>query len=354
MSTTTFRIRVGSRHIVLFGAVLFGILLAGCHGDELSSTWRGERSITIDGQKEDWKGIDVYNFEEQKIYLGLANDSTSMYVLLITPNRMLAIQAISQGLRVRFHPEREGAVLWVGCAHAAGMMRPDENSPERPDRKAGRDGRGAGFRPSGLAQGDEDDAPTSVDDEGSRGGRGGEPDGDTGGGRGGPSEEMIQRRLAGLPQEIAIFTRTGDDSLRLSSAEAARRGIEERSGYEDGYFVLEMKVPLVKDADRPQAIGLRPDALNPGSKRSIVEVNFNIPKREGGGGPRGGWRRGGGGEGGEHLNQWGGEGSRGGGGFPGGGRDGFGRGGMRRPGNFTNGLDVTIKVALSGGTTPKP
>jgi len=172
-------------------------------------------------------------------------------------------------------------------------------------------------------------------------------------GESGPNEDLIRRMVHDLPPEIEIFGQTGEDSLRLSSAEAARRGIEEKGDYEDGYFVLEMKVPLVKDGDHPHAIGLPPDALAAGAKDTgkddVVELNFKIPKREGGwpsGGRRGGGGNRGGGEGGWHLDQSG-------GGLPGG-RDGFGGSGSGGPpgfrGDIVNGMDVTIKARF--GSAP--
>ncbi len=357
MNRVTRRCGPGPSSILIAGCVLLGALLAGCHGSTLTSVWRGDRPITIDGQKADWSGIDVYNFEDQKIYLGLTNDATSMYLLLITSNRMLAMQALTRGLKIRFHPEEGEEVLWLGCPRAAGMPGPDrQGGPERGTVGEGEHVvPGADLGAAGYGQGDKDD-PSSGEGDGSPGGARGS-EGEAGGGRG-MNDSMIQRVIGDLPAEIEVFARTGDDSLRLSSEEAARRGIEEKASFDEGYFILEMKVPLTRDGDHPQAVGLRPGDLDRKGKANVVEVNFNIPKRVGGEGPSGGWRRGGeggegGGEGGSHLSQWGG-GDRG--GFPGGrgGRGGFGRGGMRRSfGDFLNGLDMTIKVRLSGGPAAK-
>jgi hypothetical protein len=172
---------------------------------------------------------------------------------------------------------------------------------------------------------------------------------------------MVQRLLDELPKEIEILSRSGADSLRLSSSEAQRRGIEEAMGFDDGYFVLEMKVPLIRSAEHPHAVGIRPSLFAgglPGKNRqeaSLVALHFTIPKAKGGEGRLQDSRRGEGSS--PDRPVWymqdypGGAG----GGFPGGGRGpGMGRRGgppdMQSP---MNGLDVEFRMHLSTGTEGK-
>ena len=342
------------------------VLLPGCKDEALDSAWRGDRAIVIDGKKGDWNGIGVYSYEDEKVFLGIANDEESLYLLVVAQGRAFMMQGLTRGLRIRFRPEDTKRNLWIGCPKAAGFM------PGRmgPGEYEGSEGPGGG-RPrrfdltqggSGGWGGSED-----PDDEDRPGGDRQGSDPETGE-RGGPSEEMMQKILADLPKELEIFTQVGGDSLRLSWAEAARRGVEQAIGLDEGYMVLEMKIPLHRSADHPHAVGLRADALaldgNPkeaknAKKAATVEIHFKIPKIEMGemhGGRPGGESEGGDDRGPGHMSRYD-QGYPGGGGFPGGGPGGGGPGGMGGgpPGGMRapsiNGLDLTVRARLSGGAS---
>ncbi len=376
------------RALVLCGLCAAAALVSGCRDTRLASTWRGDHVIAIDGKKADWNGLGVYQFEDKKVYLGLANDAESLYLVLVSQNREAMMQGLTRGFRVRFQPENGSGLLWVGCPRAAGF-KPGRMGPggEPPSRR----GDGAPSARFNLTQG----GPGDWGDPDDQGGE------DRGDGDRGPewrpgsegdarqrdilNEKMIQTLLDDLPKEIEIYTQEGGDSLRLSSAEAARRGIEEAMGLDEGYLVLEMRVPLVRDKDHRQAIGLRPGVLARDSHEkdaAAVELNFLIPKREAGEEPE---QRQGGGDGmppsgGRGMPPGGGRGMKlggteraipssgfqynqdfpggggGGGGFPGGGgprgggMGGRGRGMQRMNRGSMNGLDMTIHVALAAGT----
>jgi hypothetical protein len=347
------------RILVLGAACIAAALAAGCRETRVASTWRGDREIAIDGKKADWSGVDVYQFEDKKLYLGLANDAGSLYLLLMTRDRSAVMQGITRGLQVRFVPEMGDGLLWVGCPKAAGFM------PGRMAHGEGGPSRGDGDAPPSRFDltlgdpgdwGDPDEQDPDDVDRGPGRVRGSEGEMQT---RDGLDEKRIQALLDDLPKEIEMYGHAGGDSLRLSFVEAARRGVEEIMGLDEGYLVLEMRVPLVRDAAHPQAIGLPPGALEAGAQEkdaTSVELNFRIPKRQVG--EERDQRRGGG-EGmppgaGFSFNQDFPGGGGGGGGFPrGGGRRGGmgGRGGGRpgMPGAGMNGLDMTILVTLASG-----
>jgi hypothetical protein len=373
--------------LVLGGLCAAAALVSGCRDARVASVWRGDRVIAIDGKKADWNGLGVYEFEDKKVYLGLANDAESLYLVLVSQNREAMMQGLTRGFRVRFRPENGSGLLWVGCPRAAGFtpgrMGPGGEPPARggdgaPSARFDLTQGGPGDWGDPDDQGGDDPGDMDRDPEGRRG-----PGGHAGQ-RDGLNEKMIQTLLDDLPKEIEIYTQAGGDSLRLSSAEAARRGIEEAMGLDEGYLVLEMRVPLVRDMDHPQAIGLSPGLLAGGAQEkdaASVEVNFLIPKREAGDereGRRGGGEGmppgGGGGMppgGGTGMQRSGTEhalprsglqfdqdfpgGGGGGGGFPGGGGPrggGMGRPGAGRPGMTgirMNGLDMTIHVELAVG-----
>ncbi len=358
------------RILVLGGLCVAAALVSGCHDASVESVWRGDRVIAIDGKKADWNGLGVYQFEDKKVYLGLANDAESLYLVLVSQNREAMMQGLTRGFRVRFRPENGSGLLWVGCPRAAGFMPgrmgPGGESPARggggaPSARFDLTQGGPGDWGDPDDQGGEDRGDEDRDPEGRRGAEGDARQRDS------LNEKMIQTLLDDLPKEIEIYTQAGEDSLRLSSAEAARRGIEEAMSLDEGYLVLEMRVPFVRDMDHPQAIGLRPGSLARAAQAkdaASVDVNFLIPKREAGDereGRRGGGEGmppgGGGGmpPGGFQYNQDFPGGGGGGGGFPGGGgprRGGMGRPGGGRPsmpGVRMNGLDMTIRVELAVG-----
>jgi hypothetical protein len=336
---------MGSRaflFLLLAGLIPAVVNVSGCRDGKLTSVWRGDHELVIDGQKDDWNGIDVYNFEDKNVYLGLANDSESIFILLVASNRALAMHVLREGLRVRFQPERSRHVLWIGTPLAAPM------------------GYGAGG-----ARGDFSREDGDVSGPGEERGRGGFGDRDGGGrmgGRSGPSDEMIRKAIADLPEEVYVYSMAGKDSLRLSSGRASRGGIEIRAGSQDGYAIIEIKAPLTKDDDHPHAVGIRPGFFasagaggdqegeshaDAGSvKGPTVEMNFKMPKFDSdmmAPGSRGERRPDDGGEG---LNQ------NPGGDFPGGGGLGGGRFGRSGgpdmfPGKMINGLDMTVQVRLS-------
>ncbi len=237
--------------------ILLAGALSGCKEGKLTSVWRGERAIAIDGRKGDWSGIDVYSFEDEKVFIGLANDAESIYILVIASDRMLAVQALTRGLRVRLRPEKGDRALWIGTPAAVRL------------------GRAGGAVARDGAPGDPDDLD--------RGGRGRGMDGPGEG----PGDERIKRAVADLPSGIQLYARSGEDSLRLSAGEAAERGIEMVTGMQSGYLVIEIKALLLKDSSHPLGVGVPAGALAPGkssaasgSNGPVVELCFKVPKGE--------------------------------------------------------------------------
>jgi hypothetical protein len=212
---------------------LLGTTLAGCNGTRVDSSWRA-CAIVVDGRADEWPGQYVYAFDKENFRFGVANDSTSLYVLLRTTDLRLAFQALGQGLQVRFRPANGHGILWIGSPYSFALGR---GVPRREAQDRG------GYR----------------------------------GSRSMISEEVLDRIRRGiddLPEEVQIFTASGEDSLILSFAEGARRGIEVKEGCDrDGRFIIEMKVPLQRDIDHPQAIGMSLGPLDP-----VLEIQLRIPR----------------------------------------------------------------------------
>lgn len=53
---------------------------SGCGDSAMSAQWAGD-SVEIDGWSSDWSNLRTTYFEEEKIVLGLANDSANLYIL---------------------------------------------------------------------------------------------------------------------------------------------------------------------------------------------------------------------------------------------------------------------------------
>jgi hypothetical protein len=295
-------------------------LAGGCREAQVKSVWR-DREIAVDGLRSDWQGIDVYNFGDKDVLLGVANDSESLYLLLVTSNRTLGMQSLTEGLTASFRVGAEGSDLLSVCY--------------APQRRGGpeRDGQGPG------GPGDPPEGSSGrVDRWDQR--------------RRGPGvEQGIQQILNRPHAEILILGSAGRDTLRLEFEEAARRGIEERVGYKDGYFALELKVPLRKDASHPHAVGLASGTPEQAAGDAAVELSLHIPKRKGGSLAPEGFRDHGGGRTGPHDD---GDEDPDDSGFPGrGGRSGRPGDGAeeRRPpstsGGTANGLELKLGVLLA-------
>jgi hypothetical protein len=294
-----------------------GLLAAGCHETRVGSSWRTGQ-IRVDGRMEDWSDRLVYRFEEDGAQIGLANDQQSLYLLLATTDRALALQVLMRGLQAHFLPEKgAGGGVWIGSPHVAGTYGPPGRRPgeERPDRRSG----------------DQEEPGAATEPR---------PDRDPGREQDFTGEERIQRTLKDLPQEVFVYDATGADSLRLSSDRAAGDSLEVAEGYDDqGMFVLEMKVPLIRDTEHPLAVALSPPAGSGSGHSQIVDLRLTVPKPQErtpsfrrGAGP--GWSGSGSGEGGYPRR----EGRR-------------GRFGGSRPGEDSRsrpqGLDLKLKVSLA-------
>ena len=289
--------RIGrSTAFALLCALAAGAALAGCRETTISAS-RFDGDISIDGRRADWDSVNGFDFEKEKLYLGAVYDDSSLYLLVATSNRSLSMEALRQGLRLRFRPDREnGGVLWLG---SPGSVRPSEMRVEGPP----------GDRPAGAPSGEVFGRNT---------------------------DERLQRALADLREEVRVFTAAGEDSVDLATADAARLGIEMQPGYErGGHFILEMKVPLARDERHPLALG-----ASPASNDAIV-LDLRIPKPE--------WSA----RAFERESPGMGDPGQGGGPMGGGGR--FGSGGQGPPaGMGAQGLEMTVRIVLgaeiSGGS----
>ncbi|MDD5156062.1 MAG: hypothetical protein PHF11_06255 [Candidatus Omnitrophica bacterium] len=238
--------------------------LCGCGRLRLESNWRGQPLI-IDGKYSDWPGAASYYYESQKAVINLLNDSDYLYICLITRDRQLELRLMESGFTAWFDPADKRKKAF-GIRFPVGLKRMGM-SIEQDKRDMAADWR------------DQEDKTGLIDRERER-----LTDRDfekrlqtieelqdkleviTG-----PFTEMDKGRMPEPPapedsdrQKIAGGPGSGREGFHkdrpggLSLEEAAKLGIEAKVGRENGYFVYELKVPMIKSAEHPYAIETGP------------------------------------------------------------------------------------------------
>jgi len=263
------RMRVSMLCLVA-GLLVTASCLLGCGGQELVSTWC-ESEVTVDGLDTEWEGAMTY-LDDPGVAIGLLNDAEYLYLCLATVDSRMVRQVVGSGLTVWFDPQG-------GKKEAFGINFP------------------LGMDPSTMG-GPPENMSTP------------EPGG------GGPDPERIRQMLERSAQEMVIMGPEKNQSRRMPVA--GSQEVKVNLGYDGGKLVYEMRVPLRRDLEHPDAIGLE-DGDNIGLGFETAEIDREAMSRQmrdrtgsgrppmdggmgsggrGGGGMRGGGMRGGGGPGG--------------------------------------------------------
>ena len=223
-------------------SVLPGLFFAGCEKTYFISSWR-DQQIAIDAKYSDWQQTAAHYDEKSKVTFNLANDERDLYICLVTRNRQIEVEAMESGFSVWFDPQG-GQKKSFGVRFPIGLrvmgMSIEEESKDR-----------------GKYWRDQEDMSGLVDRKKER-----------------LSDRAFNQRLEmleGLQERLEIvdgaprskkkgrlpedFSKSAEGDISLQ--EAGKFGIEARVGRENDYFVYELKVPLVKSADHPHAIGIK-------------------------------------------------------------------------------------------------
>ena len=261
---TSFRSRLSrlKPHYILIALFLFS---AGCGMIDLTSKWR-DHPVLIDGKNTEW-GNNLALLDDRETSVGIFNDSSYVYIGIITSNSNLRAQILRRGL-----------VVWF-------------------DKEGGKDEKFGIHYPLGSA-GFKSSQDAGMDDE----------------------MQPMATRAEPSSDELEIEGPGKDDHHRMTIAEAG--GIEARYHATSEFVVYEMKVPLSDNGSHPFAIGTKP-----GEKIGIGVETATAPTPDkssegisGGGRGEGGGGYGGGGYGGGGYGGGGGGRGRRGGGGGGGGR----------------------------------
>jgi hypothetical protein len=255
-----------SREIFLIPLILIMVLFAGCSNKKVESQW-DDQSISIDGNGKDWESLPLEYDEELDIVYGIVNDENSLNLLLRFRDHKLALKMNSRG-----------AILWL-----------DEKGKKK--------------KHFGIWYIDEDAITDITQMMASR-----------------KNQASGQRSsFQQQPQPLkGSFSLLGEDTLSIPSA--GLNGLAAATGYHDGTYCYEFRIPLRKSEETPYAleaalgkkikVGMEIAAVSEEVRKQIEE---QMAERQQSGSGRGGGMRGGG---------------RGGGG-KGGGMRGGGRGGTK-------------------------
>ncbi|MCB2230753.1 hypothetical protein KQH82_08565 [bacterium] len=84
--------------------ILCAVPSGGCGDSTISAQWAGD-TVEVDGWSSDWDNLRTTYFEEEKIVLGLANDSTNFYILFRFQDPQWARSIRMSGLTFWLDPE---------------------------------------------------------------------------------------------------------------------------------------------------------------------------------------------------------------------------------------------------------
>lgn len=238
------------------------MLLSGCDDLKLSSDWR-ECPVTIDAKYSDWGSSQSYYNEKERVVINLLNDSDYLYICLITKNRKIESKLMESGFVAWFDPQGGknkifGIRFPIGL-RSMGIALSEDKRDESRDWRNQED-------MSGLIDRDKErltDIKFNKRLEALEGLqerleilKGPLMDGKGKGKHDRPPHPVEAGKERDTKKKEGFLK---DDPKELSLEEACKLGIEAKVGRENDYFVYELKVPLVKSANRPYAIEIKPD-----------------------------------------------------------------------------------------------
>ena len=236
--------------------VLSCVFFSGCGRINLLSSWR-RHEINIDGKYSDWEESTAYYNEEAKLVLNLVNDADYIYICLISRNRAIEAKMMESGFILWFDPDG-GRNKVLGIHFPIGGMSIEEDKRVKSDDWQDQEDKG------GLIDREKErlrdrnfnkrlETLEGLQERmeiiiGSLDSKRKHPR---------PTSEEVSKghtkKETGFHQGVPVNGRP----VELSLEEARKLGIEAGIGRHNGYFVYELKVPIVKSANYPYAIEKR-------------------------------------------------------------------------------------------------
>ncbi len=91
--------------------LILPMLITGCGDEEITSHWlKGD--IKIDGNQEDW-GNTIIFLKDQKVGIGIQNDSTNLYLCLVTSDRGNIMRSLRNGFTLWIDPQNSNRVYGI-------------------------------------------------------------------------------------------------------------------------------------------------------------------------------------------------------------------------------------------------
>jgi hypothetical protein len=209
-----------------FIITLLALSLHGCTNSLLVKSAWDSNQIVIDGSDKDWDDTMFY-IPNAQLTAGVRNDSSYLYLIFKTTNRVQSFQIIGSGLTVWFDPTG-GTSERLGIHFPLGRIEGGEGMPQ----------------------------PTRTGES-------------SGGGFNNSIDEQTSSFVDKMPAEVELLGFNENGPVRLTQAEL--KGIELQLNRDRNGLIYEMRVPLHKSADNPFAI-------NP--KGSLVGIQFVTGKFE--------------------------------------------------------------------------
>lgn len=229
-------------------ALLIAVGLDASEAPDLSSRWR-DREIVIDGKSSEWEGTFVA-IEKPSVVIGMMNDAEFLYICLIPQSRDVRAQMLHSGFTLWFDPAggKEnvfGIGFPLGSGGRFGMAPPPDhrNAPESDKR-----------------------------------------------------EQIVEEANSEMEIRVPALGEKHRIPVRVAVA------IQVRISADEERLVYEAKIPLIRNADHPHAVGVAPGGFV-GVQMETTEVRAGERPQHapgsgpGGGGPGGGFMPPGGGGG---------------------------------------------------------
>jgi hypothetical protein len=234
------------------------LVCAGGGSKEFDSWWRSE-AISIDGVNTEWNDHTFY-LENPGMVIGAANDDEYLYLSLMSADRGVMRQMMTAGL-----------TIWVDAANDKKKDFGFRFSFDRRDRNPEAEKES---RPQDVNPGEARNRPQS----------GGFMPG------GSMDEAEIQKRFAARIDSLKLFEIIGPDATGARLVHTSESlGVEVKTGFKNGAFVYELKIPLHSGSGRAYAVGAAPGkkiAIGLESPKVTMEELMN--RRGGGDRPGGG------------------------------------------------------------------
>lgn len=210
--------------LALLLLLVMALGLPGCGTPEFQSRWL-DREIVIDGDPREWSGA-VYSVDGEMTVIGLQNDSTDLYLCVVSSDPNVSRQVLGRGMTLWLDAKGGrgksfGIRFPLGAGEAGAIGHPDGSDSSSAARRS-------------------PDGPDSIPRAPWR--RGGQES----------RSAALLKALRDSTADLELLSADGK-AIRMRAAQAT--GIAVKLGLKDDVLTYEARIPLIKDERHPFAIG---------------------------------------------------------------------------------------------------